>query len=66
MRTVPTPSFLVLTLIEDCQTAKKAYDDQYRKMWAGGQYNGRYSKKASALYKELKRLEEQLLKEIYR
>lgn len=56
----------ITALIEQCRQAKKTYDDQYKKMWATGQYNGRYAKKAGLLYKELRHTEELLLKEIYK
>jgi hypothetical protein len=55
----------ITDLVARCRAAKKAYDDQYKKMWATGHYNGRYQRKASGLYKELKRLEDQLLKAVY-
>ena len=56
----------IITLIDQARAAKKAYEDQYKKMWATGHYDGRYARKANGLYKEWKRAEEQLLKEIYR
>ena len=56
-------------LITQAQAAKKAYEAQYQKVWSigsGGQYNGRYSKKCQALWKEWKSIEDQLLKAIYK
>ena len=56
----------IATIIAEARVAKKEYDRQYAKMWAGGHYNGRYQKKATSLYKAWKKIEDQLLKEIYR
>lgn len=56
----------IATLVAQCRDAKKAYDDQDRKMWATGQYNGRYQRKATGLYKAWKKSEDALLKAIYK
>lgn len=53
-------------LIIQCREAKRAYDEQYAKIYKDRVYNGRYWPKANRLHDAWQKLEKQLIREIYK